>query len=74
MDRIVAVFDVDQTLIQGSTERRFFRYLVHQGLLRVPRALSYLGGLARHPQERFRDKSYLRGLPVEDILGQAQQC
>ena len=74
MARIVAIFDVDQTLIQGYTERLFFRYLVRQGLLRVPRALSYLGAVAWHPQARFRDKSYLRGLPVEDILHQAQQC
>ncbi len=74
MSRIAAIFDVDQTLIQGCTERLFFRYLVRQGLLPVPRALSYLGRLAWNPQERFRDKSYLQGLPVDDILYLARQC
>ena len=35
MSRIAAIFDVDQTLIQGCTERLFFRYLVRWGLLPV---------------------------------------
>lgn len=74
MSRVAAIFDVDQTLVQGKTERLFFRYLVQHGLLRVPRALSFLGRLAWNPQERFRDKTYLRGLPVDDILHLARQC
>lgn len=74
MNRIAAIFDVDQTLIQGCTERLFFRYLLRQGLLRVPRALTYLGRLAWNPQERFRDKTYLQGLPVADTLRLARQC
>ena len=74
MNRIAAIFDVDQTLIQGCTERIFFRYLVRQGLLRVPRALTCLGRLAWNPQERFRDKSYLQGLPVAETLRLARQC
>ena len=74
MGRIAAVFDVDQTLIQGSTERLFFRYLVRQGLLPKPRALSFLGGLALHPRQRFRDKTYLQGLPVAETLQLARKC
>jgi HAD superfamily hydrolase (TIGR01490 family) len=74
MGRIAAVFDVDQTLIQGYTERLFFRYLVQQGLLPLPRALGYLGRLAWNPQERFRDKTYLQGLPVAEILRLARKC
>ena len=74
MGRVVAIFDVDRTLIQGYSERLFFRYLVHRGLLPVPRALSYLGRLAWNPRARFRDKTYLQGLPVEDILHLARQC
>lgn len=74
MTRIAAIFDVDQTLIQGCTERLFFRYLLRQGLLRVPRALTYLGRLAWNPHERFRDKTYLQGLPVADTLRLARQC
>ena len=74
MSGIAAVFDVDQTLIQGSTERLFFRYLVRHGLLPKPRALSYLGGLALNPKERFQDKTYLQGLPVAETLQLARQC
>lgn len=74
MSRIAAIFDVDQTLIQGCTERLFFRHLVRRGLLPVPRALGYLGRLACNPKERFRDKTYLQGLPVEDTLRLARQC
>jgi HAD superfamily hydrolase (TIGR01490 family) len=74
MGRIAAVFDVDQTLIQGKTERLFFRYLVRRGLLPMPRALGYLGRLAWNPRERFRDKTYLQGLPVAEIMLLARQC
>jgi HAD superfamily hydrolase (TIGR01490 family) len=74
MGRAAAIFDVDQTLIQGSTERLFFRYLVRQGLLPVPRALSYLGRLAWNPKDRFRDKTYLQGLPVAATLQLAREC
>lgn len=74
MGRVAAIFDVDQTLIQGYTERLFFRYLVRHGLLPLPRALNYLGRLACNPQERFRDKTYLRGLPVAETLHLARKC
>jgi HAD superfamily hydrolase (TIGR01490 family) len=74
MGRIAAVFDVDQTLIQGKTEILFFRYLVRHGLLPTPRALSYLGRLAWSPRERFRDKTYLQGLPVAETLHLARKC
>jgi HAD superfamily hydrolase (TIGR01490 family) len=74
MNRVVAIFDVDQTLVQGYTERFFFRCLVRQGLLSVPRALAYLGQVARRPGARFQDKSYLEGLPVEKVVSLAQQC
>ncbi len=74
MGRIAAVFDVDKTLIQGATERLFFRYLVRHGLLPVSRALVFLGGLARKPRERFRDKTYLQGLPVAETVHLARRC
>jgi HAD superfamily hydrolase (TIGR01490 family) len=74
MNRVVAIFDVDQTLVQGHTERYFFRYLVRRGLLGLPRALAYLGQVARRPLARFQDKSYLEGLPVEDVVSLAQRC
>ena len=74
MNRVVAIFDVDQTLVQGYTERFFFRCLVRQGLLSVPRALAYLGQAAWRPRARFQDKSYLAGLPVEDVVSLARRC
>ena len=74
MSRVVAIFDVDQTLVQGYTERLFFRYLVRQRRLSLPRALAYLGGVACRPRDRFQDKSYLEGLPVEEVVRLARQC
>jgi HAD superfamily hydrolase (TIGR01490 family) len=74
MSRVVAIFDVDQTLVKGYTERLFFRCLVQQGLLSVPRALAYLGQVAFRPRNRFQDKSYLEGLQVEDVVRLARRC
>lgn len=74
MSQVVAIFDVDQTLVQGYTERLFFRYLVRQGRLSLPRALAYLGGVACRLRDRFQDKSYLEGLPVEEVVGLARKC
>ena len=74
MSRVVAIFDVDQTLVQGYTERLFFRYLVQRRRLSLPRALAYLGGAACRLRDRFQDKSYLEGLQVEEVVGLARQC
>jgi HAD superfamily hydrolase (TIGR01490 family) len=74
MNRVAAIFDVDQTLVRGYTERLFFRYLVRHGALSLPRALAYLGRVARRPRNRFRDKSYLAGLEVEEIVRLARRC
>jgi HAD superfamily hydrolase (TIGR01490 family) len=74
MSRVVAIFDVDQTLVQGHTERLFFRSLVRRGLISVPQALVFLGHLARRPQDRFQDKGYLEGLPVEEVIRLARRC
>jgi HAD superfamily hydrolase (TIGR01490 family) len=74
MSRVVAIFDVDQTLVQGYTERLFFRYLVRQGLLSLPGVLVYFGRIACWPGNRFQDKSYLEGLPVEETVRLARRC
>ena len=74
MSRVAAVFDIDQTLVQGYTERLFFRYLIRHGLLGVPQALTYLGGLAFNPQVWFEDKGYLEELPVAEVMGLARRC
>jgi HAD superfamily hydrolase (TIGR01490 family) len=74
MSPVAAIFDVDQTLVRGHTERLFFWYLVRQGRLKIPKALAYLACLACHPKGRFQDKSYLKGMVVEDLVRLAQQC
>ena len=74
MSRVVAIFDVDQTLVQGYTERLFFRYLVRRRRLSLPRALAYLGGAACRFRDRFQDKGYLKGLQVEEVVRLARQC
>jgi HAD superfamily hydrolase (TIGR01490 family) len=74
MSRVVAIFDVDQTLVRGYTERLFFRYLVRRGLLSVTRALAYFGQVASRPRARFQDKSYLKGLQVEEVIRLARRC
>ncbi len=74
MNRVAAIFDVDQTLVQGHTERLFFRYLIRQGRLSVPQVLTYLGLLAVNPMVRFEDKSYLAGLTVAEVKGLARRC
>ncbi|MEJ2672571.1 MAG: HAD-IB family hydrolase [Deltaproteobacteria bacterium] len=74
MNRVVAIFDVDQTLVQGNTERVFFRYLVRRGQISVAQALAFLGQLARRPQDRFEDKSYLAGLEVAEVARLAARC
>ena len=68
MSRVVAIFDVDQTLVQGYTERLFFRYLVRRGRLRLPQALAYLGKAACRLRDRFQDKSYLAGLDRKSVV------
>jgi len=74
MSRVVAIFDVDQTLVRGYTERVFFRYLVRRGPLSLTRALVYLGQVASGPRDRFQDKSYLQGLQVEEVVRLARRC
>lgn len=74
MNRVAAVFDIDQTLVQGYTERLFFRFLVRQGALGVPQALTYLGLLAFKPQVRYEDKGYLEGLTAAEVTGLARRC
>jgi len=72
--RIAAIFDVDRTLVRTATERRFFWYLVQHRQLSWIQALTFLLGLARHPRERFRDKSYLEGQPTARLDALAHRC
>jgi HAD superfamily hydrolase (TIGR01490 family) len=74
MDAVAAIFDVDKTLVQGSTERLFFKYLLRHDKLTATQAMAYLARLASNPEGRFQDKSYLKGLLVREIETLARQC
>jgi alcohol-forming fatty acyl-CoA reductase len=74
MGDVAAIFDVDMTLVHGSTERLFFTYLLRNQKLKTTQAMAFLARMAARPEERFRDKSYLKGLPVEEIETLARQC
>ncbi len=74
METVAAIFDVDKTLVQGSTERLFFKYLLRHNKLKATQAMAYLARLASRPGDRFRDKSYLKGLPVEETKALARRC
>ncbi len=74
MPGIVAIFDVDRTLIRFPTERLFFLYLIRQGRLPWRRALLFLAELLRRPDERFFNKAYLQGLPWLEVQRLALTC
>lgn len=68
----LAFFDIDGTLLAGSTERRFWRYLLrrgHQGPYQFAAylffALRFLPTFGRHTLQK--NKAYLVGLEVERV-------
>lgn len=74
MPEIAAVFDVDRTLIRFPTERLFFWYLLDQRIIKPSKALRFLGRQLRHWPQRFHNKSYLEGLPVDLVEEVARRC
>lgn len=74
MSRVVAIFDVDRTLVKAHTERLFFRHLLDCGFLSRRAALNFLARLALSPGERHQNKSYLAGLRVEGVISLAAEC
>ena len=70
----VAIFDVDGTLVQGGTERLFFYYLVRTKRLKPLRTLGFLMRLTVAPWSRFRNKSYLAGMEVEETQNLGRRC
>jgi len=74
----LAIFDIDGTLVPGSTERRFWRYLVAHGRQGPRQILSYAWFILRYlPRYGFavfkKNKAYLSGLAVEDIDALAKE-
>jgi|UniRef100_A0A7C5ELB1 HAD superfamily hydrolase (TIGR01490 family) len=72
--KTAAVFDVDGTLVQGGTERCFFLYLWRHRVLKSSKILAFLAHLAASPRERFRNKRYLKGLEVEEMVRLGHRC
>jgi HAD superfamily hydrolase (TIGR01490 family) len=74
----LALFDIDGTLVRGSTERRFWRYLAKRGRLGPRQLAAYLYFLLRY-WPRFgvdvgkKNKAYLAWLPSSEIRALATE-
>jgi HAD superfamily hydrolase (TIGR01490 family) len=78
---VVAVFDVDRTLVPvTTTERIFIRYLLRKGVLgprAVVRTITFMLRNLRKasPFEAIRrERAYLSGLPYEKAVRLARRC
>lgn len=74
MTQIAAIFDIDRTLIRLPTERLFFLFLVWHRIVRPRQAVLFFKELAINRQDRYGNKSYLRGLAVPEIDRLARDC
>jgi HAD superfamily hydrolase (TIGR01490 family) len=68
----LAIFDIDGTLVRGSTERRFWRYLLVRGRQGPRQILAYLWFLLRFSPTygvdvAKKNKAYLFNLEVADV-------
>lgn len=73
----LALFDIDGTLVPGSTERRFWRYLLKRGRQGPRQALAYMWFLLRYfpaygLQVNKKNKAYLLGLDAADVAALAR--
>ncbi|MEW6752940.1 MAG: haloacid dehalogenase-like hydrolase [Candidatus Latescibacterota bacterium] len=69
--RGAALFDLDGTLLAGSTERRVLAHLRRQGALGWPQAAAALRWMVSHPYSRVeltvRNKAIWRGIAEADL-------
>jgi HAD superfamily hydrolase (TIGR01490 family) len=73
----IAIFDIDGTLVEGSTERRFWRYLLKRGHQGPRQIFAYLWFLLRYwPVYRSytakKNKAYLAGLETARVRAWAE--
>lgn len=73
----LAFFDIDGTLLAGSTERRFARYLLRKGYLGPRQGAAFVWFALRHLPAHGRDvlkknKAYLAGLEIERVRSLAE--
>jgi HAD superfamily hydrolase (TIGR01490 family) len=74
----LAIFDIDGTLFEGSTERHFWRYLAKRGHQGPRQVLAYLWFLARYlatygAHTPKKNKAYLVGLKTERVRALAAE-
>lgn len=74
----LAFFDIDGTLLAGSTERRFFRYLLRKGHLGPRQIASFIWFALRHARTYRGDvlkknKAYLNGIDVARVRALAEE-
>jgi HAD superfamily hydrolase (TIGR01490 family) len=74
----LAIFDIDGTLVRGSTERRFWRYLARRGRLGPRQVAAYVYLLLRYwPTFGLdvgkKNKAYLAWLRADDIRALAAE-
>jgi HAD superfamily hydrolase (TIGR01490 family) len=72
----LAIFDIDGTLVEGSTERRFWRYLLKRGHQGPRQVLAYLLFWLRYlpvlgRETAKKNKAYLYKLETERVRGLA---
>lgn len=75
----LAVFDIDGTLVDGSTERIFAAYLLRRGRIGPRQAFAYGAFALRHlpacgASVLQKNKAYLSGLDVAEIEALAERC
>jgi HAD superfamily hydrolase (TIGR01490 family) len=73
----LAIFDIDGTLVNGASERRFWRFLARRGRQGPRHIAAYLLFMLRYlPTGGIhtlkKNKAYLFGLRVEDVEGLAR--
>ncbi len=78
MKKKLAIFDIDGTLIRGSSERQFWRFLARRGRQGPSQILAYLLFLVRYlPTGGIhtlrKNKAYLSGLHSVDVEALARE-
>jgi HAD superfamily hydrolase (TIGR01490 family) len=73
----LAIFDIDGTLVEGSTERRFWRYLLKRGHQGPRQVFAYLWFLLRYwpvygGHTAKKNKAYLTGLETARVRAWAE--
>lgn len=74
----IAIFDIDGTLVSGSTERMFWRFLVRKRRQKLRQLLAYISFFVRYlptggVHTAKKNKAYLCGLSVDEVEQLAEE-